>query len=134
LISVDSGRFFFHRFPLTLRVILIIFTALSELLLTHRELSPRAHWALSSAKPGSGVAQLRDNDLGTFWQSDGPQPHRITLGLARGARVAMVLLHCDHRLDERSVAVFMWFFGVFGCYLLENGWSFGGNCVIWAGI
>ncbi len=33
-----------------------------------REIGNEAVWTLSSAKPGNGVAQLRDNNNDTFWQ------------------------------------------------------------------
>lgn len=54
-------------------------------------LGDRAIWSVSSAKSGSGVACLRfvfsfscvltnrDNNLDTFWQSDGDQPHFINI-------------------------------------------------------
>jgi hypothetical protein len=43
------------------------------------ELGEDAVWTLSTAKAGNGVQQLRDNNMQTFWQSDGLQPHLITL-------------------------------------------------------
>jgi hypothetical protein len=43
------------------------------------EIGEDAVWTLSTAKAGNGVQQLRDNNLQTFWQSDGLQPHLITL-------------------------------------------------------
>ena len=36
-------------------------------------------WTLSSAKQGNGVVQLRDNNMETFWQSEGPIPHVIDI-------------------------------------------------------
>lgn len=35
---------------------------------TKIELGKQAVWSLSTAKPGNGVQQLRDNRLDTFWQ------------------------------------------------------------------
>ncbi|CAM9841220.1 unnamed protein product, partial [Heterosigma akashiwo] len=29
--------------------------------------------------PGNGVQQLRDNNVETYWQSDGAQPHLINI-------------------------------------------------------
>jgi anaphase-promoting complex subunit 10 len=43
------------------------------------EIGEDAVWTLSTAKAGNGVQQLRDNNMQTFWQSDGLQPHLITL-------------------------------------------------------
>jgi len=36
-----------------------------------REIGDLAVWTLSSAKHGNGVEQLRDDQVTTFWQSDG---------------------------------------------------------------
>ena len=44
-----------------------------------REIGDLAVWTLSSAKQGNGVEQLRDNQISTFWQSDGQQPHFISI-------------------------------------------------------
>jgi anaphase-promoting complex subunit 10 len=44
-----------------------------------REIGDLAVWTLSSAKQGNGVDQLRDNNINTFWQSDGQQPHFINI-------------------------------------------------------
>lgn len=33
-----------------------------------REIGDEAVWTLSSAKPGNGVPQLRDDNFDTFWQ------------------------------------------------------------------
>ncbi|KAJ3518210.1 hypothetical protein NMY22_g13800 [Coprinellus aureogranulatus] len=43
------------------------------------DISNRAKWSVSSYKFGFGVECLRDGDMETFWHSDGPQPHSITL-------------------------------------------------------
>lgn len=44
-----------------------------------RELGSEAVFTISTAKPGNGVDQLRDNNLDTYWQSDGIAPHLITI-------------------------------------------------------
>ena len=44
-----------------------------------REIGELAIWSLSSCKPGFGIDQLRDNNFDTYWQSDGPQPHLISI-------------------------------------------------------
>lgn len=35
---------------------------------TLQEIGSQAVWSLSSAKPGFGIEQLRDNNLETYWQ------------------------------------------------------------------
>ena len=52
-----------------------------------REVGSLGVWSLSSAKVGNGIAQLRDNQLDTFWQSDGQQPHTITIQFARKTKI-----------------------------------------------
>ncbi|KAJ9100581.1 hypothetical protein QFC21_003625 [Naganishia friedmannii] len=42
-----------------------------------------AKWAVSSHKYGFSVANLRDDNDDTFWQSEGPQPHWIDLAFPK---------------------------------------------------
>lgn len=44
-----------------------------------REIGAQAVWSLSSCKPESGVQCLRDNNMETYWQSDGSQPHLVNI-------------------------------------------------------
>uniref|UniRef100_A0A6P3ZEY1 Anaphase-promoting complex subunit 10 n=1 Tax=Ziziphus jujuba TaxID=326968 RepID=A0A6P3ZEY1_ZIZJJ len=53
-----------------------------------REMGKKAAWSVSSCKPGNGVSSLRDDNLDTYWQSDGAQPHLL------------VVLYVDFKLDE----------------------------------
>ncbi|KAG7251487.1 hypothetical protein CRUP_029163, partial [Coryphaenoides rupestris] len=59
---------------------------------TVREIGSQAVWSLSSCKPGFGVDQLRDDNLETYWQSDGSQPHLTT--------VKMLCIYADYKSDE----------------------------------
>ena len=43
------------------------------------EIGKLAVWSVTSAKPGNGVELLRDNNLDTYWQSDGAQPHLVNI-------------------------------------------------------
>merc|ERR1719281_538834 len=65
-----------------------------------REIGNEAAWSLSSAKPGNGVEQLRDNNTETFWQSDGPQPHLINIQFHRKVRIAEIRLYTSYKIDE----------------------------------
>ncbi|POM72628.1 Anaphase-promoting complex subunit 10, variant 1, partial [Phytophthora palmivora] len=65
-----------------------------------REVGDDAVWSLSSAKPGNGVDQLRDNNMDTYWQSDGVQPHLINIQFSRKMAVKEVALYLDYKLDE----------------------------------
>lgn len=58
-------------------------------------------WELSSAKPGNGVEQIRDQSTDTYWQSDGvSQPHWIQVHFARRVAISHVCLYLDYNLDE----------------------------------
>ncbi|EGG14181.1 anaphase promoting complex subunit 10 [Cavenderia fasciculata] len=64
------------------------------------DIGEHATWLLSSAKPGFGVDQLRDESLSTFWQSDAPQPHTISIQFNKRYEIENILLYTDHKLDE----------------------------------
>ncbi len=95
-----------------------------------REIGGQAVWSLSTAKPGNGVEQLRDDNTDTYWQcaprplrtphpaprgaraprasptpraparSDGPQPHLINIQFAKKMRVHEICIYTDFKLDE----------------------------------
>ncbi|KAK8958667.1 Anaphase-promoting complex subunit 10 [Platanthera guangdongensis] len=44
-----------------------------------RAMAKKAAWSVSSCKPGNGVPSLRDDNLETYWQSDGAQPHLVNI-------------------------------------------------------
>ncbi|KAK9012229.1 hypothetical protein V6N11_040295 [Hibiscus sabdariffa] len=44
-----------------------------------REMGKKAAWTVSSCKTGNGVSSLRDDNLETYWQSDGAQPHLVNI-------------------------------------------------------
>jgi len=69
-----------------------------------REIGDQAVWTLSTAKPGNGVEQLRDNNLDTYWQSDGTQPHLINIQFHKKMRIEEVALFTDYKLDESYTA------------------------------
>uniref|UniRef100_A0A0G4FIS2 Anaphase-promoting complex subunit 10 n=1 Tax=Chromera velia CCMP2878 TaxID=1169474 RepID=A0A0G4FIS2_9ALVE len=64
------------------------------------ELGDFAVWSLSSAKPGNGVEQLRDGNTGTFWQSDGPQPHLVDIQFPHLTDVSKIDINVSHNIDE----------------------------------
>ena len=59
-------------------------------------------WQLSSAKPGNGVQQLRDQAIETYWQSDGTssQSHYVQVHFGRRVCISHVCLYLDYNLDE----------------------------------
>ncbi|KAB2626242.1 anaphase-promoting complex subunit 10 [Pyrus ussuriensis x Pyrus communis] len=48
-----------------------------------REMGKKAAWSVSSCKAGNGVSSLRDDNLDTYWQSDGAQPHLVNVQFQR---------------------------------------------------
>lgn len=67
---------------------------------TVREIGKTACWSLSTAKPGNGVDQLRDESNETYWQSDGLQPHYVNIQFARRQTVCAIAMYIDFNLDE----------------------------------
>lgn len=65
-----------------------------------REIGNLASWTVSTAKPGNGIEQLRDDDTSVFWQSDGPQPHHINIHFARRVKVKRMRMYLDFENDE----------------------------------
>eukprot|EP00316_Scyphosphaera_apsteinii_P017369 CAMPEP_0119323508 /NCGR_PEP_ID=MMETSP1333-20130426/60880_1 /TAXON_ID=418940 /ORGANISM="Scyphosphaera apsteinii, Strain RCC1455" /LENGTH=179 /DNA_ID=CAMNT_0007330977 /DNA_START=46 /DNA_END=585 /DNA_ORIENTATION=- len=65
-----------------------------------REIGELAVWSLSTAKPGNGVEQLRDDNTDTYWQSDGPQPHLINIQFHQKMRIHEIVIYTDFKLDE----------------------------------
>lgn len=65
-----------------------------------REIGSEATFTISSAKPGNGVEQLRDNNLESYWQSDGSFPHFINVQFLRRVAVSKVCIYLDYSADE----------------------------------
>lgn len=65
-----------------------------------REIGSEATFTISSAKPGNGVEQLRDNNLDTYWQSDGAFPHSVNVQFLKRVSVSKLCLYLDYSTDE----------------------------------
>ncbi|CAL1715727.1 unnamed protein product [Somion occarium] len=59
-----------------------------------------AKWSVSSYKFGFGPECLRDDDPDTFWHSDGPQPHFITIEFPRKVAVQKLSIFLSFALDD----------------------------------
>lgn len=55
---------------------------------------------MSSAKPGNGVEQLRDDSPSSFWQSDGNQPHFVIIQFLKKFRINEIWIYLDYKTDE----------------------------------
>ncbi|KAI1809864.1 APC10-domain-containing protein [Poronia punctata] len=65
-----------------------------------KEISNLASFTVSSYKPGCGVKELRDDDVNQYWQSDGPQPHRLNIHFIKRVEIRALRLFLDYELDE----------------------------------
>lgn len=66
----------------------------------YKEIGDLALWTLSSAKQGNGIFQLRDSNAETFWQSDGPIPHLITIQFQQKVKISNIAIYLDLKTDE----------------------------------
>eukprot|EP01040_Poterioochromonas_malhamensis_P002175 gene2175-2316_t len=78
----------------------LVVDTLSNAIGEDRELGVEAVFTISSAKPGNGVEQLRDDNLETYWQSDGTFPHLINIQFLRKVSLTKFCLYVDHSVDE----------------------------------
>ena len=65
-----------------------------------RQVSGLGTWSLSSYKQGQGLDQLRSNDLKSYWQSDGPQPHFINISFKHKLYLSRCDIYLDYEQDE----------------------------------
>ncbi|KAH9941355.1 anaphase-promoting complex, subunit 10-domain-containing protein [Amylocystis lapponica] len=59
-----------------------------------------AKWSVSSFKFGFGPECLRDDDPDTFWHSDGPQPHFITVEFPRKVAIQKLCIYLNFGADD----------------------------------
>ncbi|KAJ5312160.1 hypothetical protein N7508_002990 [Penicillium antarcticum] len=95
-----------------------------------REISSLASWTVSTSKPGCGVAALRNTSPSQYWQSDGPQPHTLTLHFFKLVAVVRIRVYLDFELDESYTPTKMIFAaGMGGNDLVEFAtWEGDGPC------
>ncbi|KAI6780274.1 anaphase-promoting complex subunit 10, partial [Emericellopsis cladophorae] len=65
-----------------------------------KEISNLGRLTVSSHKLGNGVESLRSDDLGLFWQSDGPQPHRLTIYFVKRVDIREIRFYVNYNEDE----------------------------------
>ncbi|GJE85662.1 anaphase-promoting complex subunit 10 [Phanerochaete sordida] len=64
------------------------------------DIGPMAKWSVSSFKFGFGPECLQDGDPDTFWHSDGPQPHFITLEFPRKVAIQKLSIYLCFPSDD----------------------------------
>jgi len=67
---------------------------------TTREIGHLGHWAVSSCKANHGVQHLRDLELDTYWQSEGQQPHLISVRFPVKMHFSFLRFYIDEPSDE----------------------------------
>ncbi|CAB3396741.1 unnamed protein product [Caenorhabditis bovis] len=65
-----------------------------------RDISHQGIWTLSSCKHGYGVKELLDDNVEKYWQSDGPQPHVITIEFQKKTDICFIMMYLDFKNDE----------------------------------
>ncbi|OJJ34849.1 hypothetical protein ASPWEDRAFT_39951 [Aspergillus wentii DTO 134E9] len=65
-----------------------------------REISSLASWTVSTHKPGCGVSALRNPSPMQYWQSDGPQPHTLSLHFFKLVAIVRIRVYLDFEMDE----------------------------------
>ncbi|OJK04519.1 hypothetical protein ASPACDRAFT_38078 [Aspergillus aculeatus ATCC 16872] len=95
-----------------------------------REISSLASWTVSTHKPGCGVSALRHPSPTQYWQSDGPQPHTLTLHFFKLVAVVRIRVYLDFEMDESYTPTKMVFLaGMGGNDLVEFAtWEGEGPC------
>ncbi|KAJ5614612.1 hypothetical protein N7528_008266 [Penicillium herquei] len=95
-----------------------------------RDISSLASWTVSTSKPGCGVAALRHPSPQQYWQSDGPQPHFLTLHFFKLVAIVRIRVYLDFELDESYTPTKMVFLaGMGGNDLVEFAtWEGDGPC------
>ncbi|KAB8069107.1 galactose-binding domain-like protein [Aspergillus leporis] len=79
-----------------------------------REISSLASWTVSTHKPGCGVSALRHPSPTQYWQSDGPQPHTLTLHFFKLVAVVKIRVYLDFDMDESYTPTKMTFLAGMG--------------------
>jgi anaphase-promoting complex subunit 10 len=64
------------------------------------EVGSFANWSVSSSKASFGVKNLQDGSSNTYWQSDGPQPHRCMLVFKTQLIISKVSIFLNFKQDE----------------------------------
>ncbi|KAK6007152.1 hypothetical protein QM012_006160 [Aureobasidium pullulans] len=81
-----------------------------------KEISSLASWTVSTSKPGCGVAALRHPSSSLFWQSDGPQPHLLTVHFFKQVAVSHIRIYLDFENDESYTPTRMQFWAGTGLH------------------
>lgn len=59
-----------------------------------------ATWTASSFKPGFGTKEMREDSPLSYWQSDGQQPHFITIHFSKKVSIERICMYLNYEEDE----------------------------------
>ncbi|ROW12033.1 hypothetical protein VPNG_05191 [Cytospora leucostoma] len=77
-----------------------------------KEINNLARCRVSTFKPGNGVKELLDDDLNQYWQSDGVQPHLLTMKFTRQVEIRALRFFVDYTQDESYTPTkILWYAG-----------------------
>lgn len=77
-----------------------------------KEINNLARCRVSTFKPGNGVKELLDDDLSQYWQSDGVQPHLMTMKFTRQVEIRALRFFVDYTQDESYTPTkILWYAG-----------------------
>lgn len=85
-----------------------------------KEISSLASWTVSTNKPGCGVTALRSPDTSLFWQSDGPQPHLLSIHFFKLVSIIHMRIFLDFDNDESYTPTKMQFLAGMGVHDLQE--------------
>ncbi|XP_074294143.1 anaphase-promoting complex subunit 10-like isoform X2 [Silene latifolia] len=57
-------------------------------------------WSASSSKPGNGIQCILDDNLETYWQSHGVEPHSINIRFQKKVKLQLIVLYVNYELDK----------------------------------
>lgn len=75
---------------------------------------------MSTAKPGNGVAALRSSDTSLFWQSDGPQPHLLSIHFFKLVEIVHMRIYLDFDSDESYTPTKIQFLAGMGVHDIQD--------------
>ncbi|KAK3703005.1 hypothetical protein LTR37_014735 [Vermiconidia calcicola] len=85
-----------------------------------KEISSLASWTVSTAKPGSGIAALRSPNTSLFWQSDGPQPHLLSIHFFKLVSIVHMRIYLDFESDESYTPTKIQFLAGMGVHEIQE--------------
>ncbi|EEB08406.1 anaphase-promoting complex subunit Apc10 [Schizosaccharomyces japonicus yFS275] len=59
-----------------------------------------AQWSASTEKTGFPISNVRDDDINTYWQSDGSQPHVLYAKFIKRVEIKYLSIYLMYSLDE----------------------------------